>query len=182
MSLKGDLGTISFMALGGSAGARELRGAGLLCVSMGSLGPYHRQSHLVRRREGGLSNSQITWPTLTLTQLFRGTWIRTSAFLAVKWGCSLSPGAEKGCQSERHKTWPWGEVGAVGQLCSPVLGEAGIECISLEAGGLEWNSEQNHQARAQSSTGVGGRAICPSVGASFPRAPKCCLSPVALWS
>lgn len=46
-------------------------------------------------------------------------------------------------------------MGVWEQLSPPVLGEAGIRCLSSEAGELEWNVEQGHQARVQPSTGEG---------------------------
>lgn len=79
----------------------------------------------------------------------------------MKWAAHT---AVKGCESSRHQRRHWDWVGGVGQLCSPISGEAGIRCISLEARELQWNTKQSHQDRVQPSTGGAGGAICPTMG------------------
>lgn len=64
---------------------------------------------------------------MTLVRLFRGIRIRTSAFLAVGWGCSLSPRAAKGGESQRPRAalrWVWGMGAALGgsRNLTPICG------------------------------------------------------------
>lgn len=65
MSLEGNGRAVFSVVLGENAGVREQRGAACLCVFRGAQRPYHRQSRLVRKREG-LRESQITGPALVL--------------------------------------------------------------------------------------------------------------------
>lgn len=100
-----------------------------MCVFRGAQRPYHRQSRLVRKREG-LRESQITWPALVLLQLFRSTQISTSAFPAVKWGCSQSLRAGKVCDWVRHQRRHWGWGRGVGTALLPYLGGSrNLMCI-----------------------------------------------------
>lgn len=71
MSLQRDVGTFSYVLLGGGSGTREPRGAGFLVYVQGAKESYYRKATWRGGEKEGLRDSLISWPALAPVWLLR---------------------------------------------------------------------------------------------------------------